>query len=101
MFHRVLTDLLSRLAQLLPVRHLANDARALGLNHIRGMTKILTQLRIGHRGSGRHRKSWRGGGIEWPRIKYRTSHTVAPSSPARISARCSVFTPVRWRCRAP
>ena len=67
--HRVLANLLARLAQLLPVRHLGDHFGALGLDHLGGVAHVLAQLRIAHQRLRRHLKLRRR-----PRIQSRSAH---------------------------
>ena len=93
--HRVLTNLLPRLAQILPVRHLRDHTRPLGLNHIRRMTNIFPQLHIPQRRLRRHRK-----GRRRPRIQSSPTHRSTPQEIVEEKSGCPIFATVllslRW-----
>src|SRR6185437_13388386 len=94
---RVLFDALAGLAELFPVRHLANHFGALVADNTGGVANVVAQLRIAEqtrRGFGKVR----GLGS----FTYSNAHNAFPSSvEARISARCRRLTPVRCRLSAP
>src|ERR1035437_3697240 len=96
MAHGVLANLLARFAQLLPVRHFGDNFGALGLDDLGRVADVLAQLRIAHQGFCRNFKLRRR---RW--IQSCSAHDWPPSSLARISAMCTGFTPVLWRCSAP
>ena len=82
----VLTDLLAGFAKLLPVGHLADDARALGLNDVGGVMDVVADLLVFHGGAGRDGERGRSFGIERSHARGVT-HWPTSGSPARISAR--------------
>src|SRR5581483_9203606 len=76
---------------------LADDNGAFIRDDISGVADVLAQLRIIEQLECCFLEGWGFGGFS-----YADAHWVASSSvDARISARCTVLTPVRWRCSPP
>ena len=78
----VVLDVVRRLAQLLPVGHLADDGRALVPNDGGGVADVAAQLDVGEGVPGRRRKIGRRGGVA------DANHRPAPGC-------------LRWRREAP
>ena len=81
--HRARLDRRAGVAQRLPVRQLPDRPRALGADRRRRLAEVAPQLRVR------------------PASRARPPGSPCHSCAARISARCIVRTPARWRRSAP
>ena len=115
---RPLLDRAAGLAEGLPVGHLVDDRPALAADRLGGLAHVAAELGVaqgepgrvleadGGRGRqrldvARHQLGIRRSGSAHARSSAASDDGVVASVDARISARWTVPTPARWRCRAP
>ena len=99
-------DLLSGLAERLPVGHFADNARSFSLDHAGRVANIVAQLCVLQQRQRGGRKVRRAAILEVVRghMDIIGGHSIATReslSLARIVAMCSVRMLARWRCSAP